>query len=473
MRKLLRYALLICLVLVLGSIVAFSAEKKVTLKLDGDIIITDVPPLIENGRTLVPYRALLEAMGGNVFWEPEAKMATAVLGDRKVQVTINNTSGFVNGRVQMMDVPPRIIDGRTMIPLRFVMENLNCKVDWEDISRTVIVTSPEADECIAVEEIYLEEGKDCYRIVVRADTEIIEVSSFAYEEPFRFGVDVKNAVYHEKSGSITAENDVIRGVRFSQFDNNTVRIVVDLNNKVAGRINLSPERSSIYIDFMRPETESEQSRGDWERWEVTVDLPKLDWRVSGKLIVLDPGHGGKDPGAEGKRNGAHAVWEKDLNLSVALHVYDLLQQAGANVVLLREKDVSMGLYERPEAANLMGGDLYISIHHNAAEVPKPCGTEVLYFSKDGEDKYGLSSRTISSYIHAEMVSATGLNDRGIKSAPHLAVLNKSLMPAVIIEGGFLSNPSDLEIILSKGFAEAYAGAVAKGVINALNASLEE
>ncbi len=473
MRRLLGYALLLCLMLALGSIAAFSAEKEVTLKLDGDIIITDVTPLIENGRTLVPYRALLEAMGGDIFWEPDAKMATAVLGDRRVQVTIDNTSGFVNGGVKMMDVPPRIINGRTMIPLRFVMESLNCKVDWDAVSRTVLVTSPETDGCIEVEAIYLEEIKDHYRVVVQADAEIVDARSFAYEEPFRFGMDVGNAIYQDKAGTIAVENDVIRGVRFSQFDNNTVRIVMDLNNKVAGRISLSPERTSLYIDFPRPDIESEQSRGDWDRGKARPNLPKLDWRASGRLIVLDPGHGGRDPGAEGKRNGVHAVWEKDLNLVVALNIYEYLKEAGANVVLLRDDDISMGLYERPEAANLMGGDLYISIHHNAAEVSKPCGTEVLYYGKDGEYKYGLSSRTIGSYIQAEMVSATGLNDRGVKNAPHLAVLNKTLMPAVIVEGGFLSNSSDLETILSEGFAEAYAGAVAKGIIKALNASLED
>lgn len=467
--------LLLGLILALGSGVALAAEKGITLKLDGAVVATDVPPVIENGRTLVPYRAVLESMGAEVSWEPEAKMATAVLGSHRVQVTIDNATGFVNGVIKKMDVPPRIIDGRTMIPVRFVLENLSCQVDWEPETRAVLLTSPAAEKPAEIVSISMEEGEGYYRVIAQGNDIITEARSFAYENPERFGVDVGVALYRDGSGKLAAENEVINGVRFSQFDGETVRVVMDLNNKVAGRVSLSPDRTAVYIDFPRQTPGQDPSRGDGAREDLPSgsELPELDWRAAGKLIAIDAGHGGKDPGAEGKQNGSHAAWEKDLNLSVALRVFELLQDAGANVVLLRDIDIAMGLYERPEAANLMNADLLVSIHHNSAETTKPNGVEVLYFNKEGEEAYGMSSHEIGAYIQAEIPGATGLADRGIKSAPHLAVLNKSLMPAVIVEGGFLSNPLDLEIILSDGFVEAYAASVAKGLINALNAAADQ
>ncbi len=85
----------------------------------------------------------------------------------------------------------------------------------------------------------------------------------------------------------------------------------------------------------------------------------------------------------------------------------------------------------------------------------------------------MTSKELAAYIQKELVPEIGLKDRGIINCPHLAVLNKSLMPAVIIEGGFLSNAGDLQIMLTEEYKEAYAIATARGIINALNAWAEK
>ncbi len=129
----------------------------------------------------------------------------------------------------------------------------------------------------------------------------------------------------------------------------------------------------------------------------------------------------------------------------------------------------MTLYSRPEAANAMNADLLVSIHNNSAETSTPNGAEVLYYDKVGTEAYGITSKELAACIQKELILETGLKDRGIIDCPHLAVLNKSLMPAVIIEGGFLSNPNDLQVMLTEEFKEGYAVAAARGIINALNA----
>ena len=340
MKASIRIALMIAIIVVLGSGMAF-AEGHVNLQLDGQTIETDVPPIIESGRTLVPYRALLEAMGAEVFWEQDANMATAILGSHRVQVTIDNTTAFVNGITKQMDVPPRIVDSRTMIPLRFVLENLNCTVDWDNDTRTVLITSPKKEGPTEIQSISYEETDSGYRIVARGTDVIKSIRTFAYEDPERYGIDIFNSAFPERVGSIAADNEVFKSVRFSQFDENTVRIVADLNEKVAGKVSLSEDRSTVFIDFDKPGALiGEGNRGEdgrrpdgsgSEDETILGTIPELDWRATGKLIAIDAGHGGNDSGATGKINGKLVVMEKDLNLDIALRLYELLKQAGANV----------------------------------------------------------------------------------------------------------------------------------------------
>ena len=478
MRATIRIGILVAIILVLAGGMAFAGDA-IRLELDGQIIETDVAPIIENERTLVPYRALLESMGAEVSWEQEADMATAILGSHRVQVTIDRTTAFVNGITKEMDVPPRIINSRTMIPLRFVLENLNCTVDWDNDTRTVIIDSPGGDGPAEIHTIDYEETDDSYRIIARGSEAIKSARTFAFDGPERYGIDIDNAEFRDRVGAIAADNEVFSGVRFSQFDDDTVRIVVDLNEKVAGKVSLSEDRSAVFIDFEKPGTENSGGDRGGDVFEKPDDsdgidedlrgiLPELDWRATGKLIAIDVGHGGKEPGAVGKINGKEVIVERDLNLAIGLRLHELLSRAGANVVLLRDSDITMSLYSRPEAANAMNADLLISVHNNSAHNSTSNGTEVLYYDKVGIESYGITSKELAAYIQEELVEETGLKDRGIIDCPHLAVLNKSLMPAVIIEGGFLSNDNDLQVMLTEEFREAYAVAAARGTINALN-----
>lgn len=473
MKTHIRIVLMVAIVMIVFSVAAFAGDD-IRLQLDGQIIKTDVPPIIEKGRTLIPYRALLESMGAEVYWEKEANMATAILGSHRVQVTIDSKTAFVNGTAKEMDVPPRIIGSRTMIPLRFVLENLDCKVDWDNDTRTVIIESPQNNGPTVVKKIEYVETDAYYSIVVKASDVIKGTRVFSYSQPERYGIDIENALLPDMIGTIAAENQIFNNVRFSQFDKNTVRIVVDLNEKTVGKLSLSEDRSTLNIDFEKMDVDTGGNGGGPKddpgnnEDDFQGILPELDWRATGKLIAIDAGHGGSDPGASGKINGRTVINEKDLNLDIALRLHQLLDYAGANVVLLRDKDVSMALYSRPEAANSMNADLLVSIHNNSATSSAANGAEVLYYDKVGTEQYGIKSKDLAACINNELIKELSLKNRGIKNSPHLAVLNKSLMPAVIIEGGFLSNQGDLQVMLTEEFRESYAVATARGIIKALN-----
>ena len=171
-------------------------------------------------------------------------------------------------------------------------------------------------------------------------------------------------------------------------------------------------------------------------------------------IFLDPGHGGKDPGAE-----AAGYREKDIALNIAHMVGMILEEAGAEVRMSRERDVFVCLYERAMMANEWGADLFLSIHCNSATSSAATGTESLVYAENGRvnDLAGQIADRIGQDLH--------LTNRGVKVRPELAVLNSTHMDAVLVETAFISNAKDRNklLIQPEDFAAAIAGAIAGAV----------
>ncbi|MGO5027824.1 stalk domain-containing protein [Candidatus Agathobaculum pullicola] len=128
----------------------------VDLYVDGGALQTDVPPTILNGRTLVPLRAIFEALDADVTWDNATQTASAQKAGTTVQVTIDNTTAYVNGRAQTLDVPAKLIGGRTMVPARFVSESLDARVLWDGNTESVYVITSD-HESLVVE--YLDVGQ--------------------------------------------------------------------------------------------------------------------------------------------------------------------------------------------------------------------------------------------------------------------------------------------------------------------------
>jgi len=450
---------------------AFCRDYPVSLQVDGAVVESDVPPVIIKERTLIPARAVFESMGATVDWDEDARLVEITMGTSNVKLTIASDTAFVNGADVEMDVPAMIIGDRTLIPVRFVAESLSCGVDWDDLSRTVLLTSPAISGKTTVSSVVVKEKNDFYRIIIQGDGVFKGYKSFAYDSPERFGIDIKNAALAMDGGSIDADHDnmIFDSVRFSQFDGETVRIVVDLAEKVAGKVSFSSDKSSIFIDFDKAQNEEYENLGD-----VTEDgLDVVDWRATGKLVVIDPGHGGIDTGSQAIRDGVEILNEKDINLDVAMRLNEMLMEAGVSTYILRETDTSISLYDRPALANAANADLYVSIHNNSSDNPSARGVEVFYNSKANESDYGIYSKELAELAYQELIRTIGTTGRGAKSEPAYAVLNKTNMPAIIIEGSFLSNAEDLKLMMTDEFRQNYALATARSIIQVLNQSVED
>lgn len=127
---------LLLLILVTPSVTAAP-----TVQLDGRQLTFDVPPIIENGRTLVPLRAIFEAMGAKVVWDEANYTAKAAKGNTIVIIPIGSTTPTVNGKITQLDVPAKIVNGRTLAPLRFVGEAFGGQVNWDAKTQNITMMS--------------------------------------------------------------------------------------------------------------------------------------------------------------------------------------------------------------------------------------------------------------------------------------------------------------------------------------------
>ncbi|MCL5046793.1 MAG: N-acetylmuramoyl-L-alanine amidase, partial [Actinobacteria bacterium] len=240
-------------------------------------------------------------------------------------------------------------------------------------------------------------------------------------------------------------NSTVRSVSARQ-DGNQVRVTVD--SAVKGRFLMRRGPNKVALEF-------------------------LPAGVKGKTIVLDAGHGGRDPGA----GGPAGLKEKDVNLSIALKLKPLLEKAGAKVVMTRTGDtegapaseldkltagerIVEDLHSRAELANRSGADLFLSIHNNSDPSGGQSGTTTYWtdvnFNAD-------RSRALALSLQGEMVKALGRKDNGIKSNDFYVIRN-SLAPAALAEVLFVSDPAEEGLLKQGATQDKIAQALYQGLV---------
>ncbi|MEX0961294.1 MAG: N-acetylmuramoyl-L-alanine amidase [Simkaniaceae bacterium] len=174
------------------------------------------------------------------------------------------------------------------------------------------------------------------------------------------------------------------------------------------------------------------------------------------LIVLDPGHGGMDKGAS-----SHGVDEKHPALQTALKAKQYLMQKGYRVILTRVTDVFIPLSKRASIANQNRCKLFVSIHFNAAKSTNAKGIEVFYFNAKEPWRLQSSKKLATCLLH-RLVAQTGARSRGVKTA-NFHVIRETNMPAVLVEGGFLTNPGERTLLSDEKYLDRLAKALAEGI----------
>lgn len=343
-----------------------------------------------------------------------------------------------------------------------------------------------------VKEIRFWSSEQYTRVVIDV-SDRVEFSRNRLSNPDRLYFDIKDAVVsREITKAIPIGDGILKGVRAGQFDKSTVRVVLDLEAISDYQTFMLEGPSRLVIDVYGK-----------SRILVTPDVQTLKRR-----IVIDPGHGGHDPGAVGPKN----LYEKDIVLDIALKVKKILSEDPLNEVFLtRESDVYVPLEERTAFANRKNADLFISIHANASPRREARGIETYLLNwTDDEEAMRVAAREnaismktmkamnkqmdivdiiksdlirenkrdesikLAHHVQRSLVShINGLNgygtNLGVKQALFY-VLFGAKMPSVLVEVSFISNPEEERLLADDGYRATIAKGIAKGIFTYMTAT---
>ena len=376
--------------------------------------------------------------------------------------------------------------------------------------------SERGKEYINVSSIKHWSNPDYTRIVIHADSKV------AYKETFLKGQDGGSSprLFLDFSGSkvnkelmqpIEINDGLLKAARAGQYDLNTVRVVLDIESVDSYKIFALEDPYRIVIDVSgekheapaRDQIENIISKNDNALPAVTAPVtveasttPSLAHQLGLgiRTVVVDPGHGGHDPGAIGYGG----IKEKDVVLEVGKKLRAILtERFGLEVIMTRDADIFIPLEERTAIANKAGADLFISIHANASRNKKAGGVETYFlnFATD-DDSMRLAAREnatttknigdlqailndlmlnskinesskLARYVQGSIldeVNGNGgrSNDRGVRQAPFYVLIGAQ-MPSILIETSFITNKEDARRLADDKFQTALAESIADGV----------
>ena len=170
-------------------------------------------------------------------------------------------------------------------------------------------------------------------------------------------------------------------------------------------------------------------------------------------IAIDPGHGGRDPGAV-----VGDIYEKDLNLNLSASLFKLCLNRGLNPFLIRGGDYNLQLEERVNLAESAGVELFLSVHHNGAASSEANGTGTIHYPGS---RMGV---LYAEYIQQGMIDVLGSRNRGVKTSDRLYVLRRTSMPAVLIEPLFVTGEEDRMIYIRDNYYKDLANGIIDSII---------
>ncbi len=256
-------------------------------------------------------------------------------------------------------------------------------------------------------------------------------------DPWRLVVDFPGATFDDATLKIPVNKGVVERVRVGKPEPGTVRVVLDLKEKADYRILKKDNGARYYVQLL----------------PYRKDLVTDTGRRRGRTIMIDPGHGGSDPGAEGAIRG---VWEAQLNLEISELLRSELEGLGYKVISTRDRDRFVSLGSRADYANSALPFIFVSIHNNSHPSPEMRGVMTFHHPSSS------SGPPLARLIQHELTAATGFVDKGIRQA-NFFVLRETAVPSVLVECGFLTNREECRSLTAPAKQLAIAQAVARGI----------
>ncbi|NWF98171.1 MAG: N-acetylmuramoyl-L-alanine amidase [Nitrospirae bacterium] len=341
-----------------------------------------------------------------------------------------------------------------------------------------------ANSDVKVQNIKHFSSQDYTRVVIELSGQV-EFNKCKISNPERIFFDLKNSYITKEIKTVLPVGDgILKSVRASQYNSETVRVVLDIEEISDWNYFIIENPARLIIDL----------KGKNKKSNSSVFLAK-------RRIVIDPGHGGHDPGAVGPKK----LYEKNVVLDIALKLRKILQKNPMNEVFLtRESDIYLPLEERTAIANKKNADLFISIHANASPNREARGVETYLLNwTDDEEAMKVAAREnkislrkmramkkqfdiletiktdlmrenkrdesvkLANYIQRSIISGVNekyknIIDHGVKQAMFYVLLGAN-MPSILAEVSFISNPQEENLLSNETYREEIAKALAEGI----------
>jgi N-acetylmuramoyl-L-alanine amidase len=474
----------------LSSALAQSSEIKILM--DNKPLELDVLSIMEDNQIFIPARNIVDALGGRITWFPTLKLLTINIDNHIVRLVIDEFSLEMDGKKIPLKTPAKVIDNRVMLPLEVIKIITPVEVEWDNQAKTLSINTINTINTIRpyLLKVRSYSDPDKTRIVIDL-SEKTEFKANNLTNPDEIFIDIIGSILklEDTFKEIEINDGILKTVRTAQFNEEITRVVFDLYQEVKYNIFSLTDPDRVVIDIFRPEKKSEPLFETLP--PKPEEKPVLEPKVTGKrVVIIDPGHGGSDPGAIGPTG----LKESEVNLKVALHLEELLKKAGIPTYLTRYKDDFISLEGRTNFANQKNGFIFVSIHANSTlnNRPTAIGTETFVLNskyigasaKDVADRENRASRAhpevdtdlasiigdleesanikysfdFADIVQKELLKYLKLENRGVKQAPFV-VLKGVNMAAVIVEIAFISNPQEEKLLKNNEFSQKAAQAL--------------
>lgn len=434
----------------------------ITLYINDVQITPQMPPIQLDQVTFVPLSDICETLGAAFEWKNEEKKIYIYHNDTLIILEINAQEVWINGETFPLQTPAKIINNKIMVPLRFISNQLNCEVEWlggdqrQIHIQQILPVIPDLPEIhIPLEPLEPLEPSPTDDLPLWISSSLEYINNTNYDHPI---------LTIDKNGLFTYDDLTITDAYGDR------QIIIDLNADYEALFEEGiQEIQDAFLKKIEMITEDttqiilhENRIQTYNVWEdenkIYIEL-LLPTEKYSKILFLDPGHGGVHPGSI-----QNNIIEKELNLKQALAVQNLLEQnTDIKVYMSREGDtnhfasVRDELLYRTQLANEIGAHYFISIHNNSGP-STASGTETFYYHSDS------TSKEMASIVQQHIIEHCSTKDRKTKPSNDLLVLLSTNMPAILIEGGFISNEAEALTLQSDWFNNQFSEAVYKSIV---------
>ena len=400
--------------------------------------------------------------------EEMAKLAkvTSIKYAASTNKTRINISGSYQYEKIILQDPPRIVidikkaylavDGPTEItPINKNIKEIRFSQNEKDKVRVVIELEKSVDFEISKSSSYIDilVEEPSYRNISYESSKNSATLTFydvkkkvfdtsEVEKSNRYTISYSSSKFDSGKGIIEPDDDFVKSIEIK-----TNKITINVTEKMT--YDLSQEGDDVVLTITKKAASSSS----------TTKKSEDDF-----VVLIDAGHGGSDPGAI---NGTD--YEKIYNLSIASKIYNLLEDTdGITAYMSRESDTYMDRQDRVDFIMKYTGkaDLFVSIHNNSTTNKNYSGTMVLYYNKECEKDFGITSKEFASIVLEELTSSLKTKNLGVVSREDLWVLSKSNLPSILCEIAFVSNDAELARLKTQEFQNNAAQAVYEGILAA-------